>query len=207
MRWFGLIVSMVFLSACWDNQEEKDLQGAGEIERLAKISPELAREKLASAHALKMAQMRTEKALAEINGTNKEALGKMDQTVRLKALELEHLRNLEAMKHQSSEADKERTFAHLRNVTILAAILFLVIAYGIFVLLKRRYDNKLQAYNDNLQKYFYHRENDTRLRIAEKIVDTIAEGKSEKIQEQKLIEILHGVKGGDDDDVDRIEMR
>ena len=46
--------------------------------------------------------------------------------------------------------------------------------------------------NDNLQKYFHQKENDARIKIAEKLLDTIASGNLDKSQENQLISALNG---------------
>lgn len=43
-----------------------------------------------------------------------------------------------------------------------------------------------------MQKYFYQKENESRIRLAEKIIDSVAEGKASSEQEAKLLNILQG---------------
>jgi len=77
----------------------------------------------------------------------------------------------------------------------LVLILFLILgvaSYFIYLYFKHKHDDKLRAYQDNLDKYFHQQENITRMRIAEKIIDTVASGKLEKEQERELIKALSG---------------
>lgn len=78
---------------------------------------------------------------------------------------------------------------------------YLMLIFGLFVLLscffifyyfKKRREDKLRAYNDNLQKYFNQKENDARVRIAEKMLDTISSGNLDKSQENQLISAFKG---------------
>ena len=140
-----------------------------------------------------MAQIAMQKELADIEKQKAIELGELDQAVKMREAELHQKIELEQMKVKVQLAEEERLYALQRNMMLLAGLLILIMAYGLYVLLKRRHDNKLRAYNDNLQKYFRHKENETRAKLAEKIIDKIADGKTPTAQEQKLIEILKGV--------------
>ncbi len=153
-----------------------------------------------------LAEVAMKKELAQIESKKAIEMSKIDREVRLRALELEKQKEIEAMKLRAVEADKERAYALQRNLLLLAALLILVIAYGLYVLLKRRHENKLRAYNDNLKKYFEEKERQDRMRLAEKIIDKIADGKTPTSQEQKLIEILRGVSA-EDTETPRLENR
>jgi hypothetical protein len=83
-----------------------------------------------------------------------------------------------------------------RYFIIIIALLGLVSSFFIFYYFKKRREDKLQAYNDNLKKYFHQKENDARVKIAEKMLDTIASGNLSKSQENQLISALSGNENG-----------
>ncbi len=139
-----------------------------------------------------IAALEAKKELANIDLQKQIELGKMDKDIRLKTLELENAQAMEKLKLQIQRDAAEREYAMKRNYLLLAAVLLVVIAIGIYFLWKRHHENKLQAYNDNLQKYFYQKENESRMRLAEKIIDSVAEGKASSEQEAKLLNILQG---------------
>ena len=65
-------------------------------------------------------------------------------------------------------------------------------SFFIYYYFKKRHEDKLRAYHDNLDKYFHQQEMMTKMRIAEKIIDTVASGNLEKEQESELIKALSG---------------
>lgn len=152
---------------------------------------------LQARHEKEMADIAMQKELAVIEKQKAVALGELEQTVRLKEAQLRQKLELAQMEAQLQLAEEARLHALQRNIIILLGVVMLIAAFGLYVLLKRRHENKLRAYNDNLQKYFRHKENETRARLAEKIIDKIADGQTPTAQEQQLIEILKGVSGDD----------
>ncbi|SFV70635.1 hypothetical protein MNB_SM-5-180 [hydrothermal vent metagenome] len=79
-----------------------------------------------------------------------------------------------------------------RTLFLLAFFLISIISFFIYYFFKKRHEDKLRAYQDNLDKYFHQQENMTRMRIAEKIIDSVASGKLDKAQENALINALSG---------------
>ena len=79
-----------------------------------------------------------------------------------------------------------------RYILIMAFFLLLIISFFIYYFFKKRHEDKLRSYQDNLEKYFHQQENMTRMRIAEKIIDSVASGKLDKNQENELIKALGG---------------
>lgn len=152
---------------------------------------------LQARHEKEMADIAMQKEIARIEKQKAVALGELEQTVKLKEAQLRQKLELEQMKVQVQLAEGARLHALQRNLIILFGMVLLIAAFGLYVLLRRRHDNKLRAYNDNLQKYFLHKESETRARLAEKIIDKIAKDGTPTAQEQQLIEILKGVSRDD----------
>jgi len=84
------------------------------------------------------------------------------------------------------EQEQKRYLMLIFGLSVLVSIFF------IFYYFKKRHDDKLIAYNDNLKKYFYHKENETRVKIAQELLKTISSGKLDKNQENQLISAFKG---------------
>ena len=93
-------------------------------------------------------------------------------------------------KEQMDSMELKRYFIIILGLFILLSLSFL------FYYFKKRREDKLLAYNDNLQKYFYHKENEARVKIAEKMLDSISSGKLDKAQENQLISAFSGESKG-----------
>ena len=93
-------------------------------------------------------------------------------------------------KEQMDNMELKRYFVIILGLFVLVSLFFL------FYYFKKRREDKLLAYNDNLQKYFYHKENEARVKIAEKMLDSIASGKLDKTQENQLISAFSGESKG-----------
>jgi len=91
-----------------------------------------------------------------------------------------------AEKAAAKQAEAERRYAEKRNLLLTAAFLIAVLAFGLFRLIKRRYDS-------NLKKYFEEKERRERMRLAENIIDKIADGGTPSAPQRKLIETLRGI--------------
>ncbi len=143
-------------------------------------------------HKKELAELDSKKELAAIESEKMVELKKLHKDIRIKEVELQNTQELEKLKLEIQINAAQHDYDTKRNMLFLATILLIVAAYGLYVLFKRRHDKKLQAYNDNLKKYFYQKENESRMRLAEKIVDTIATGKASPDQEAKLINMMQG---------------
>jgi len=82
-------------------------------------------------------------------------------------------------------------------MVLILALVIIICAFFIFYYFKKRREDKLLAYKDNLQKYFYQKENEARMKIAQKILDNVASGKLDKAQENQLISAFSGISKGD----------
>lgn len=73
---------------------------------------------------------------------------------------------------------------------LLAIVISILIFSTFYIYFNNRRKDKLKAYEDNLEKYFRSKENEAKLQITNKIIDTIASHKLSSQQENKLIEAL-----------------
>ncbi len=137
-------------------------------------------------------ELRTQKELALIEANKSVELEKISSAAKLKQLELQKKAELELMREKERLLKIEHEQA-LERYTLFGAIMLLLLAGGALLwYFDRRRKDKLRAYEDNLKKYFHQKENESRVKIAEKILDTVASKDLSNEQRAKLIEALHG---------------
>ncbi len=169
---------------------EKARQEANRQKELALTKMQKQIEKLALERSKTEAQKEIE--LARIKAKQALELQKIEQAYKLKELELKKQKELLELQNQKYLAERE--IALKKQLLIYSLIAFTVLLIAILVVLfiyKKRRD-KLIAYHDNLEKYFRMKENEAKIAIANKIIDTIAEGKLTPEQEQRLLGVLKG---------------
>jgi len=138
-----------------------------------------------------LAQIAMQEKLAQINQTKELEEIRLKNALEEKRLKAEQ-KNREdqlALDIKLAEA-KDRLYLKLAIIA-MGALLLLIIAFFIYYYFKKRREDKLIAYNDNLDKYFRAKENETRVKIAEKILDTISSGKLSEGHESRLIEVFN----------------
>ena len=137
-------------------------------------------------------ELKTQKELALIEANKSVELEKISSAAKLKQIELQKQAELELIREKEKMLKIEHEQA-LERYTLLGAILLLLLAGGALLwYFDRRRKDKLRAYEDNLKKYFHQKENESRVKIAEKILDTVASKDLSSEQRAKLIEALHG---------------
>ncbi len=197
MKFTVFLFLLLFFTAC-NFTESKEELAAKQLEQKKAFEAKIADTKEVQ---LKKIDAQKEQELAKINAQT--TLAKMEKAQLLEKIKLEAAAQKEKMllaqakEKEAFEAklrDLERQDAmELKRYLLLILFFVLVIAtYFIYIYFKRRHDDKLRAYQDNLDKYFHQQENMTKMRIAEKIIDTVASGKLEKEQESALIQALSG---------------
>jgi len=150
--------------------------------------------------------------LKEIDAKTRQELAKIEAQKELEKLKkeqmLEQIRLQASLEKEKVHLQMEREKAVLdqkmaqmqlesdmeikRYFVLILFFLVMMSSYFIYLYFRMRHQNKLQAYQDNLNKYFHQQENMTKMRIAEKIIDTVASGKLDKSQERELIKALNG---------------
>ena len=148
--------------------------------------------------ALQQAKTQKEKEieLAKIKAQQALALSRLEQKYKLKELELKAKKEAVELENQKLIAQKELELKkEFLLFSLIGFLLILAAALVILYMYKKRQD-KLIAYRDNLDKYFRAKEREAKVAIANKIIDTIAEGKLTPQQEQRLLGVLKG-DGGD----------
>lgn len=137
-------------------------------------------------------ELKTQKELAQIEAQKRIELEKISGETRLKQLELEREKELALLREKERLLKIEHEQAMQRYMLIGAIILIFLIGAALLWYFDKRRKDKLRAYEDNLKKYFHQKENEARVKIAEKILDTVASQDLNIEQKTKLIEALHG---------------
>ena len=186
MKWIILILIALLFSACNLTESKEEVQAKKLQEKKA------FEEKIADSK---------EVAIKKIDAQKEQELAKIKSQTALATLENSQL--LEKIKLKA-KADKEVSDAKLRNserqdsmeikryFLVIFFLILVIVSFFIYYYFKKRHEDKLRAYHDNLDKYFHQQEMMTKMRIAEKIIDTVASGNLEKEQESELIKALSG---------------
>lgn len=188
---------LLFFNACDFVQSDKEAQ------RKAQEQQKAFQEKIANAKEvqLKKIDAQKEQELARINSQT--TLATLEKKQLLEKIKLEaqaekekillaQAKERELFEAKQKDLQRQDAMEIKRYLILMLFLLLLVIAFLLYHYFKRRHEDKLRAYQDNLDKYFHQQENMTKMRIAEKIIDTVASGKLAKEQESELIKALSG---------------
>lgn len=178
LKYLLLLFTLYLFSACQLFEDSEELQAKKQ---------ELALKKLQVQQDKDLASMQMQKSLATLEKEKALQLQQMQNDIREKELDANSEKELELIKQKVLLQESNNLLDFQKYLLLFLAILIVVIAAFVFYYMKRKREDELQAYNDNLKKYFYIKENESRMKIAEKILDTIADGDLSKDNEQKLI--------------------
>jgi len=196
-----MLAVMTFFSGCdlLQTQEEK----AQKIKQEKMAFEKKVRE--TKAIQLQTLSAQTQKDLAVL--ASKKELAKIEKDAELEKIriqsELEKQKIL--LEQEKVKALFEQKLKQQDQIDNMELKRYLVLIFGLFILVslfflfyyfKKRREDKLLAYNDNLQKYFYHKENEARVKIVDQILKTIASGNLDKNQENQLITAFSGEAKG-----------
>ena len=175
MRLIFLLAIWLFFSGC--NLFQTQAEKAQKIQQ-EKIAFE---KKVRETKEIQLAMLESKKELAKIQ----------------KDIEIEKIRSNSKLDKQKIllEQEKSKVLFDQELKRYMMLIFGLVVLVGLFLIyyyFKKRHDDKLTAYNDNLKKYFYHKENEARVKIAQELLKTISSGKLDKNQENQLISAFKG---------------
>jgi len=138
-----------------------------------------------------LAKIEMQKTLAEIDQVKEIERLHLQNSLERERLEIKK-RNDEAQLSLNAKIDEAKNRLYLKlSLIAMGALLLIIVAFFIYYYLKKRREDKLIAYRDNLDKYFRAKENEARVKIAEKILDTVASGKLSSAHEARLIEVFN----------------
>jgi len=130
--------------------------------------------------------------LAKIKAKQALQLQRIEQAYKLKELELKKQKELLELQNKKYLAEREIELKKQLLIYSLIGLLLIILAALIILYFYKKRKDKLIAYHDNLEKYFRMKEHEAKIAIANKIIDTIAEGKLTPEQEQRLLGVLRG---------------
>ncbi len=186
MKFIILLSFILLFSACNLTESKEDI-AAKKVEEKKAFEEKIADAKEVQ---LKKIDAQKEQELARINSQT--TLATLEKEQLLEKIKLEAQAEKEAFEAKLRELERQDAMELKRYLLLILFLLLVIISYFVYLYFKRRHDDKLRAYQDNLDKYFHQQENMTKMRIAEKIIDTVASGKLEKEQESELIKALSG---------------
>ncbi len=202
MKYIYLIAFIFLFSGCDFLTSEEDkakliATQKADFTKKVEESKEIQLQKLSAQTQKELALLQSKKELATIE--KEKELEKIRLQAELEkqkiALAIEKEQALFEQKMQQNEQMNNMELK--RYLMLILALLIVVSCFFIFYYFKKRREDKLRAYNDNLQKYFYQKENDARVKIAEKMLDAISSGKLDKAQENQLIGAFSGHSTGE----------
>jgi len=201
MKFTILFLFLFIFSGCdlLESQEEKNQKTALEkiaFEKKVQESKEIQLKTLSAQTQRELAILESKKELAKIEKEVELEKIRMQAKIEKQRILLEQEKE-KALFDQKMQQKEQMDMMELKRYFVAIFGLFILVSlFFLFYYFKKRREDKLLAYNDNLQKYFYHKENEARVKIAEKMLDSIASGKLDKAQENQLISAFSGESKG-----------
>ena len=198
MKLFSITLLITFLlSGCnfGETKEEiaaKKLQEQQAFEEKIANSKEVQLKKIDALKEQELAKIESQTTLAKLEKEQLLEKIKLEAQAEKEKLLLAQAKERELFEAKLRDLERQDSMEIKRYLLLILFVILVIATYFIYLYFKRRHDDKLRAYQDNLDKYFHQQENMTKMRIAEKIIDTVASGKLDKSQESELIKALSG---------------
>ena len=201
MKWIYILTIVLVFSGCDLLTSESEKAKKAEQERalfMKKVqqSKEIQLKKLSAQTQKDLAILQSKKELAEIEKAKELEKLHLQAELEKEKILLQNKNKQLAFEQKMQEKEREDAMELKRYMMLILGILVMVGAFFIYYYFKKKRENELLAYNDNLQKYFYQKENEARVKIAEKMLDAISSGKLDKEQENQLITAFSGSAKG-----------
>jgi len=164
MKFIFILVITLLFTGC-------DLFDSNEI-KLKKLEAQIQKD---------MAKINLEKELANIDKSTE-----LDKVRLQSKLEQENFEKTMLLRKQDNDM-KLNVY-----IALIIALLIIVISSFVYYFFKRRHENELRQYKDNLDKYFHQQENSTRLKVAEKLIDSVTSAELTQEQKTELINAFNG---------------
>jgi predicted transport protein len=172
-------------------QKENDRLKQVKLELESNATTRLDEQYLAYQNRENLAKIEAQKDIAKINKDREIESLKLKNELEKEKLIQQKLQ-AQALLLQTKELQEAQNALNLKlYIIIFIAIIILIASFFTYFYYKRRREDKLRAYNDNLDKYFRAKENEARVKIAEKILDTVASGNLSTEHESRLIEVFN----------------
>ena len=148
--------------------------------------------KLSAQTQKELAILKSKKELALIEKEKELAKIRMQSELEKQKIIFEQEKQKTIFEQKIKQNEQANIMELKRYVILIFGLFVLVSSFFVFYYFKKRREDKLRAYQDNLQKYFNQKENDARVKIAEKMLDAISSGTLDKSQENQLIGAFSG---------------
>jgi len=147
---------------------------------------------------LEIAKLNSQTQLAQIQKDKEIAKVRINAELEKQKIVLAQTKDKTEFKQGIEKIDQKYDMELKRYLVFLLGLFTLISSFFIYYFFKRRREDKLLAYNDNLKKYFHQKEIDARMKIADKMLDTLALGNLNKTQENLLIGAFNGTDSHDE---------
>jgi hypothetical protein len=190
-----LVVILFSFNACQLFEDSPELQ---------QKKQELELKKLQAMQDKELAAIEMQKSLATIEKEKTLELQKLQNEIKSIDLNANSEKELELIKQKVLLQENANSLNFQLYLFVFLILLISVISFFVFYYAKKKREDELRAYNDNLKKYFYHKENETRMEISKMILSTIAQGNLSKENERKLIQAFAADQHDYDNDAEII---
>ena len=202
MKFIYILLITLLFSGCdlLESQEDKDKKVTQEkiaFEKKISETKEIQLQKLSAQTQKELAILESKKELATIEKEKELAKIRMQTELEKQRIVLAQEKEEAIFEQKMKQKEQLDNMELKRYLMLIFGVLVLVSSFFIFYYFKKRREDKLRAYNDNLEKYFHQKENDARVKIAEKMLDTISSGHLDKTQENQLISAFSGEASGE----------
>jgi len=177
--WVFWLVSALFMGSM-TGCEEKKAPEEPKSPAYTRVAPTASKQALA-----------TQEKIVKVEARKSIEIEKINAQTRLKQMELEREKEIALLREKERLLRLEHEQAKERYIIWAGIAAMILVGLALLWYFDRRRQDKLIAYRDNLHKYFLFKENETRLKIAEKIIDTVARQEISAEEKSKLIEVLH----------------
>ncbi len=179
-----LLVFFIFAGCGDNNRQDPYIMGQKPAEKKRVYSVENKN----SAVTIAGIEAETQKEIAKINKERDVELHKIEQNTKL--IELKTHNDMAEKEHNLSAYMQQSEIAFKNSTLIVIVLAMISIAALTLYIFRKRREDKLKMHEDELQKEMYLREKELQVKMAEKILDTIASGKLSEEREQHLLETL-----------------
>jgi len=178
------------------DKEAKRVEQKAIFDKKVSESKEIQLKKLDLQTQKELAVLNSKKELAEIEKAKELEKIRIEAELQKQKVLLEQQKVQAAFEQKIREQDQKDSLELKRYLILSLTIILALLIYFAFQYYKRKREDKLIAYNDNLEKYLKAKENEARVKIAEKMLDAISSGKLDKQQENQLIGAFTGEATG-----------
>lgn len=190
-----LVVILFSFNACQLFEDSPELQ---------QKKQELELKKLQVLHDKELAAIEMQKSLAAIEKEKTLELQKLQNDIKSIELNANSEKELELIRQKVLLQENANSLNFQLYLFVFLLFVISVISFFVFYYFKKKREDELRAYNDNLKKYFHHKENEARIKISTMILGTIAQGDLNKENERKLIQVFAGNHDDYDNDAEII---